>query len=249
MMSGYLDFQIERDELSQRLGGGLPKGSIILIEGPYGSGKSLLVQRLAYGLLDNDHSVGFVSSELTTTAFARQMRSLDYPIEDPLMKRRLVYYPVFPILGDRRTPPDVLKRFREADTLNQQDVVIVDTYSRLLTDQLHAYGENGDGGPKSPEARLRHEAEETLFRLKRRAAAGTTFILTTEHQGVPEPVLNLMRDAADVFLAIDYKLVGATATRRIIVNRFLRAKNRFSDSIGYRVEPGAGLVIEIKSVA
>lgn len=251
-MTGYLDIQIERDELAQRLAGGLPKGSLVLVEAPYGAGKSLLVQRLAYGLLSNRHTVGFVSSELTTTAFARQMRSLDYEVDGHLISRDLVYYPVYPLLGRRWTPPDLLRRLREAKTLNGKDVVVVDTFSKLLEDQLHVFEEsrsNGDQGGVDPVGSLRREAEETLFRMKRQAAAGTTFILTMEHQGVPDGVMNLFRDAADVFLAIDYKLVGATATRRIVVNRFLRAKGRFSDSISYRVEPGAGLVIEIKSVA
>ena len=40
----------ERDRLNKELGGGIPPGSIVLVEGDYGAGKSAMSQRFAYGL-------------------------------------------------------------------------------------------------------------------------------------------------------------------------------------------------------
>ncbi|CAG0961568.1 partial DNA repair protein RadA, partial [Flavobacteriales bacterium] len=64
-MAGY-NFVLDRDELNQMLGGGFPKGSLIMIDGPSGSGKSALCQRFAYGLLDNKNTVTYISTQLTT---------------------------------------------------------------------------------------------------------------------------------------------------------------------------------------
>jgi len=58
------------------LGGGFPKGSLIMIDGASGSGKSALCQRFSYGLLDNKNTVTYVSTQLTTQNFIRQMKSL-----------------------------------------------------------------------------------------------------------------------------------------------------------------------------
>ena len=62
-------FQIERDGLSRRLGGGIPKGALTVIAGPYGSGKSVFVERLCYGLLINGHTVTYISTEITVQGF------------------------------------------------------------------------------------------------------------------------------------------------------------------------------------
>ena len=52
-------FDLERDGLHRNLAGGIPKGSTILLEGDYGSGKSVVSQRLAYGFLTHEYSVTY----------------------------------------------------------------------------------------------------------------------------------------------------------------------------------------------
>ncbi|MBW3583966.1 MAG: ATPase [Euryarchaeota archaeon] len=256
-MSSYLDIKIEKDELSERLGGGLPRGSLICLEAPYGAGKSILSQRVLYGLLKNNHTVGVASTELTTLGFIEQMNSMDYPIEEFLLSGDLVFLPVYPLVGNRQVPPDLLYRLRNAAPLYSKEVVIIDTLSKLLTDQQRVFRENpqlvvSNGGragrEATPEERLVLEVEETIYHMKRLAASGKTFIVTLEPDGLSPDILSLFREVSDVHISLDFNLVGNAAARRIIVNRFSRAKNRFGDVIGYRVEPGVGLVIEIKSV-
>lgn len=248
-MSGHLGFKIDRDELSERLGGGIPRGSLVVVEAPYGAGKSILVQRILYGLLENGHSVGVVSTELTTLGFISQMRSLDYGVENHLLKDHLLFLPVYPLVSDRYVPPDLLARLRGASDLWAKEVVVIDTFSKILTDQARTMeGRSGQAlltGGESVQA----ETEETLYHIKRLTSIGKTVFLTIEPGRMPEGLLDLFRDASDVHLSLDFSLVGNTASRRIVVNRFSRAKGRFGDVIGYRVEPQVGLVIEIKSVA
>lgn len=252
-MSSYLGFKIERDELAERLSGSLPKGSLIVVEGPYGAGKSIFTQRVLYGLLENQHSVGVVSTELTTLGFVRQMKSLDYQVDKHLLAQRLLYYPVYPLVGKRHVPHDLLERLRSAAKLYEKDVIIIDTFSKLLADQGRVFDGSAPTDQtmrvRNPAGALAHEVEDTLYHLKRLTAQGKTIILTIESQHIPDALRNLFRDASDIHLSLDFQLIGATASRRIVVNRFSRAKGRFGDVIGYRVEPGIGLVIEIKSVA
>lgn len=243
-MSDHLGFKIERDELSERLGGGLPRGSLVVVEAPYGAGKSILTQRLLYGLLENHHSVGVVSTELTTLGFISQMNSLDYKVERHLLNGHLLYIPVYPLVSDRCVPADLLARLRHAGDLWNQEVAVIDTFSKLVADQGRTLASTH---PSSDP--LQAEAEETLYHIKRLTSIGKTVILTIEPGRMREDLLDLFRDASDVHLTLDFSLVGNTASRRIVVNRFSRAKGRFGDVVGYRVEPKVGLVIEIKSVA
>ena len=59
----------ERDRLNKELGGGLPPGSIVLMEGDYGAVKSAISQRFTYGLCEEGHTVTVLSTELTVGSF------------------------------------------------------------------------------------------------------------------------------------------------------------------------------------
>ncbi|OPX58290.1 MAG: flagellar accessory protein FlaH [Methanomassiliicoccales archaeon PtaB.Bin215] len=100
-MEGVHEIGINSDELGKRLGGGIPKGSIVLIEGQEGSGRSVLSQRLCYGLLSNATEVTFVNTEQTMKQFIDQMYSLNYRIDRHLISGNLQYFPVYPLLGSQ----------------------------------------------------------------------------------------------------------------------------------------------------
>ena len=57
----------DRDRLNAELGGGIPRGSIVIMEGQYGAGKSALTQRFTYGICEEGHTTTFLSTELTVT--------------------------------------------------------------------------------------------------------------------------------------------------------------------------------------
>lgn len=234
-----LKFDLDRDDLCDRLGGGLPEGSLLVMDGVYGAGKSILVQRLAYGLIENQKSVAYVSTELTTAGFLAQMESLDYDIEEPLMSERLVFIPLHPLLGARAPRGELLERIVRAKRLYSKDIIVFDTFSKFLADHLRARG--GDFAATE-------QIEAVLHLFKRLTSLGKTIILTLEEGQVPDSVSSSFKEVADLYLNIKFELQGASATRRIVVQRMTRAQGRFGEVIGFRVEPGVGIVIEIKSV-
>jgi flagellar protein FlaH len=65
----------DHDRLNKELGGGIPWGSIVLVVGDYGAGKSALSQRFAYGLCETGSTVTFLSTELTIGGFLDKMNS------------------------------------------------------------------------------------------------------------------------------------------------------------------------------
>jgi flagellar protein FlaH len=68
-------------ELDRRLGG-VPKQSLVLIEGANDSGKTSFTQQLAYGVLSNGLRLAYVSTEDDSSGIIRYMGSLSWDISD-----------------------------------------------------------------------------------------------------------------------------------------------------------------------
>lgn len=220
---------IPSDELGKRLGGGIPEGSIVFIEGPEGSGRSVLAQRFCYGFLQNRLECTFVSTEQTMSQFIDQMYSLSYRVGEHIIERRLDFFPVYPLIGVARSREDFLDRLTSSAILFEKDVLIVDTLSSLV----------GSGIDQ-------RRCIEMMGLLKKQAKRGRTILMTAE-RGVP--ALEPLRLASDIYLSLDVKMTGGTLTRLISVKRFLRARGNVDDVMAYRVEPRSGLVIEITEVS
>lgn len=233
-----LDFSLERDELGERFGGSLPRGSLIVIEGEEGAGKSVLAERLSYGLVSHGNTVSFVTTELTMAGFLDQMESLRYDVWASLLEERMVVIPAHPLLASHAPRHETLDRLLGGRRLFRKEVIVLDCFSKMLADHERFHG------PAESRARF----EDALDFFKRLNGLGKTVVLTFETGETRPEVSELFKEAADVFLTLRFEVIGNAAQRRIVVNRLSRARGRFGDVIGYRVEAGIGIVIEIKSV-
>ena len=63
-------------EIDKKLGGGIPAGSLTLLEGQSDSGKSVVAQQMIWGSLHDGASVVLYTTENTVKSFIRQMASL-----------------------------------------------------------------------------------------------------------------------------------------------------------------------------
>ena len=72
-------------EIDKRLGGGIPIGSLTLVEGQSDAGKSVLSQQLMWGSLHNLHRVVLFTTENSIKSLVTQMQSLGLDILDPLL--------------------------------------------------------------------------------------------------------------------------------------------------------------------
>lgn len=227
-------FDIERDELGRRLGGGLAKGSITLIEGPDGSGKSVLSQRIAYGLLQNGHTVTYISTELSTKDFINQMFSLKYNIIPFLLNKSLLFVPVFPPSVRRlKRKKDLVPRMMNAPYLFERDVTIIDSFTLML-----------DGGKLD---------KNTLFQfinfMKKITSQGKSIILTVDPRSTAISVLEPLRDVADNYIVTRSEIMADDIKNIILVRRWKRTEREVAKVIKFRVEPKFGIIIDISSFA
>jgi len=238
----------ERDRLDKELGGGIPPGSIVLMEGDYGAGKSAISQRFTYGLCEEGNSVTFLSTELTTGSFLEQMNSLDYDMVDHMLDENVLF--LHADIGDNNNfsggedsdRKELLRRLMEAEVMWESDVVIIDTFDAILRND-----------PKF-EALVRQNEErqaalEIISFFRDIISRGKVIVLTVDPTTLDEEALGPFRSIADVFLELEMVEVGNDVRRQISVMRFAGMGEQVGDSIGYSVRSGTGIVIESRSVA
>jgi flagellar protein FlaH len=239
-----------RDRLNKELGGGIPPGSIVLVEGEYGAGKSAMSQRFTYGLCEEGTMVSLLSTELTVGSFLEQMHSLEYDMVDHMLDEDVLF--LHAAIGDSKNTftrdegeedrKELLRRLMEAEVMWESDVIIIDTFDAILRND-----------PKF-EALVRQNEErqaalEIISFFRDIIADGKVIMLTVDPTTLDEEAIGPFRSIADVFLELEMVEVGQEVRRQINVLRFAGMGEQVGDTIGFSVRSGTGIVIESRSVA
>ncbi len=232
MNAGTRSFELTRDELCRKMGGGFPSGSIAIIEGGSGSGKSTVCQRLAYGLMENGSSVTYISTQLTTKGFIHQMYSLNYRVAHYLLKKKLLYIPVLSLMDTNASRVDFIERLREGKELYDSDIIIIDTISSLIKHSANV-----------------EKSLELISFFKKLTGINKTFILSIEPSELEQHIHSEFIGSCDINLSLKISTLGSNIKRTIIVNKFTGASAQVESMIGFRIEPNVGLVVEIASVS
>jgi archaeal flagellar protein FlaH len=230
---GFISMKIQRDMLHTKLGLAIPYGSLVLIEGKDGAGKSLLVQRLLFSFLVNGATVTYVSAELSTKDFLQQMDSLNYSVDEWFIDQRLLFIPMFPFIGGGKLKIDFLDRMLAAQQLFDKDIIIIDTLSFLLVQ-----------GSISQEKTF-----DAIKFFKKMVNKNKIVIITVDPEQLNKSLLTLIRSVADVYLEFGSKSLGGDIKKFMSVNRFKRAKGQVVGQIAFRVEAGQGMIIDIGGLA
>jgi len=240
----------DHDRLNKELGGGIPSGSIVLMEGDYGAGKSVLSQRFTYGFSQENTSVTMLSTELNVSGFIDQMNSLSYDVVSPLLNEEVLFLnadldtsgALTGTGGSDSERKELLKRMMEAEVMWKPDVVIIDTFDAILRNDpaFEALVRENDE---------RQAALEIISFFRDMISDGKIIILTVDPSTVAEEAIGPFRSIADVFIELQMIEVGNDIRRQIQVKRFAGMGEQVGDTIGYSVRAGTGIVIESRSVA
>lgn len=224
-------FDVETDSLADTMGLRLPNRSLYVLQGPVGAGKSLIAQRLTHGMLDNGVKVLVVTTELTTRGWIEQMESIGYGVTNALREGRLMIFSRFGTVAEAR--PDVgLDDVLNSEAVNEADVVILDSASSLMPDELDD-----------------KQRFDLLQRLRKITAEGRSIMLCLDPDEMNHRLLHNMRASAEVVLDLSTALIGGDLKRSIVVTRFLRAAGPVQTSVGWRVEPSMGFIVDITAVS
>jgi len=228
----FYSVQIQNDEFHKKIGGGIPKGTLGVIIGESGSGKSIVCQRMVYGLLKNDVTVTYLSTQFTTVDFVKQMSSVGYSVEKEIIAGKLKFFPVYPLISLPRKRQDYVNRLISAKHVFDAEVIIIDSLSSLVKFDIN------------PESAI-----DLVAFLKRISATGRSVIATAVPGEIDESAM-LELETASTFLAeCSLKKFGSDVKNMMTIKKYNLAPGQYQKQIAFRVEPKIGLVVEIAAVA
>lgn len=215
-------------ELDSKMGGGIPLGSLTLIEGSSGAGKSVLTQQMIFGSLNDSFTLSLFTSENNVKSLVKQMRSLDLDILDFLLLGKAHVYPMeLSQLG--AGAPQLLLQAMSREI--KRDMIIVDSLTLAI-------------GQSTIEEVLGFFEE-----CKRLCARGSSIILILHSHALNSELLVRIRSLCDAHLQLRTEEVGKKLVKTLEVTKVRGADKTTGNIVSFEVEPGWGMrVIPVSKV-
>ena len=210
--------------LDFRRGGGIPRGSLTLIDGQSGAGKSVFTQQLTWGALKYGRRVVLYSNENTKESLLGQMESLGMDVTDHLARGKLQVLDIPASRLDQQTSPNLDMLLRDIDRLRDCDMVVVDSLTGFL------------GRPADD------EVIPFLTHCKQFYSQGKTLVTTIHSNVFGDSALGRMISICDVYLRLRIETAGDRLVKRLEVNKVRGASKVTGRIITFDVEPGVGIV-------
>jgi archaeal flagellar protein FlaH len=214
-------------EVDEKLGGGIPVGSLGLIEGHSDAGKSVLSQHLTYGALSaSDLSVAYYTTENTVKSLVAQMDSLNLCTLDHFLMDRLRIFPLTLRGDDENTEWRFRLLLNHFDKLpGHYRLIIVDSITLLVT----------------------HSDQVTnvdfFSSCKNLCDQGRTIILVAHSYAFDEEVLSRSRSLCDAHFRIRLEQMGDRLVKILEVLKVRGADRATGDVVTFEVEPKVGMRI------
>ena len=222
------DFSVIQDSLGQSLGTAIPNRALVIVSGGIGSGKSIIGQRMSFGMTANDIKVSLVTTELTTRGWLEQVASIGYFMEKRLDDGDFHLMSSFGVIAEQAEDPVDLLELLESPALKEAEVVIIDRASQMIP---------------------AIEGPVLLSMLRQYTAQGRTLFLMIDPEEMDSKLLRELKNSAEVVLDMMTSVVGGQLVRTLCVTRFLRAAGPVTERIGWKVMPEMGFIVDITAVA
>ncbi len=212
-------------EIDKKLGGGIPCGSLILIEGQSDAGKSVFCQQIIWGSLNNDFKVILFTTENTVKSLVPQMDSLGLGILDHLLLGRFRIYNIksSQIKGAANKAFDTI-----IETIEKSE-----DYQLCLIDSLTPLVSQTKG-------------DETLSFFedcKALCDKGRTIINVTHSYAFEQDFLIRIRSVCDAHFKLLIEKVGDKLVKTLEVAKIRGAAQSTGNILSFDVEPEIGMKI------
>ena len=212
-------------EIDRKLGGGIPLGSLTLVEGESDAGKSVFTQQVTWGCVNNDYKVLMFTAESTIRSMIKQMDSLGLGILDHLLLGNIKIYTMKPsqIKDDPgRTFDTILNTVSKSMIFN---LVIVDSLTPIVAN-------SSDG------------AILTYFEeCKTLCDKGYSIINTVHTYAFTQDIMIRIRSACDAHLRFMIEKVGDKLVKTLEVAKIRGAAQSTGNIMTFEVEPEVGMKI------
>ena len=212
-------------ELDKKLGGGIPVGSMILIEGQSDAGKSVFTQQLAWGSSRAGYRVTMLSTENTVKSMIRQMKSLNLDLLDHVLLGRVKIFPLR-AMGAAAGTNNALKALLQAMYSQwEQDLVIVDSITSFVTNS-------------TPEQVIAFFEE-----CKHYTDQGMSIALVAHSYAFNDGMLIRISSMCDAHFKLAIENMGDKLIKTLEVSKVRGAQMSTGNIISFDIEPGIGMRI------
>jgi flagellar protein FlaH len=213
-------------EIDKKLAGGIPVGSLVLVEGESDAGKSVLSQQIMWGSLNNGVKVLLFTAENTVRSLIVQMDSLGMSIIDQLLIGWLKIYSLKLTKLRSLSAWDTLQGMLEAmEYWEDFGLLIVDSLTPIVSQT------NGD------------EALAYFERCKALCDKGRTIINVTHTYAFDQDLLIRVRSVSDAHFKLMIEKVGDKLVKTLEVAKIRGASQTTGNILTFDVEPEIGMKI------
>ena len=212
-------------EIDAKMGGGIPAGSLTLIEGHSSAGKSVLAQQMIWGSLSNLYRVSVFTTENTPSSLIKQMDSLNLGVLDYLLLNKLRILPLqaTQLEGHKLTAFQIIIKAIEREETS--DLVLIDSLTALI---VH-----------SPDDKVLGYFEQ----CKNLCAGGMSIVTIVHSHALKEGLLIRLRSLCDAHLALRTEEIGDRVVKTLEVSKVRGADKSTGNIISFEIEPGWGMRI------
>ncbi len=213
------------EEIDKKLGGGIPKGSLVHIEGAADSGKSVLTQQLIWGSLREGCLVSVLTTEHTVKSLMRQMDSLNLEVVDYCLLGRLKVYPVKAMKSKSGTDRALAALLNAVVAQNKRHLVIIDSLTSFIA----------------------HSTMEQVISFfeecKMYCNDGITIVIVTHSYAFTDATLVRISSMCDALLRLTLDNLGDRLMKILEVAKVRGAQKHTGNIVSFDVEPGWGMRI------
>ena len=211
-------------EIDNKMGGGIPVGSLTLIDGDSHSGKSVLAQQMIWGSLHDGFRVSLFTTENTVQSLIKQMQSLSIDVLDFLLVGFLRVYPMRVARANSRLLQELITAIKKEQERGME-VIFIDAITPAIvvteeTDVL-AYFED----------------------CKKLCAQGLTIVNVVHSHALSQDFLVRLTSLCDAHLRLRTEEVGERLVKMMEVAKIRGATKTTGNIVSFEIEPGWGMRI------
>jgi len=214
-------------EIDRKMEGGLPVGSLSLLEGGNDSGKSVLLQQLMWGALEQGKTVLTLTTEKTAKNMLEQMENLALDVYD--------YF----IIGRSRILEIDSNYIEEKPQISEKlFLVLLECIKKsdeelILIDSLTAFVVN------SPENAILNFFTECVKLCDR----GKTILISVHGYSFSEALLSRIRSICDAYMELRIEHVGDQWIKTMEIQKLRGARKEIGNMLSFDVKSEYGLKI------
>jgi len=212
-------------DIDKTMGGGIPAGSLTLIDGHSDAGKSVLSQQIIWGSLQKQSTVTLFTTENTVRSLVAQMSSLNLDVLDPLLLDYLRIYPVRLMEGKDNIKHALDNLLISISHEQDRDLVIVDSLTPFVT---HI----------SP-----NEAIVFFSKCKGICGHGTTIILVVHSYACEDNIFSHIESMCDAHFRLHIDEEGDKLQKKLEMTKVRGSKRVKDNVVSFEVESGLGMKV------